>query len=149
MSSTTPLRPLMAVLLLAFGGTLADLWLIEHLEDPLQWIPVGVLFAAFLTTVWVLGRPGKASARGMMLAMAACVVAGAVGVFLHLRGNLEFEQEMRPTVPASALIGEALRGATLALAPGSLVPLGLFGWIIARRVAVHSAASTGAAKEAS
>jgi hypothetical protein len=65
--------------------------------------------------------------------MAACVVAGAVGFYLHMRGNFEFELESNPSLRGAALVWEALKGATPSLAPGALAQLGLLGLVAAHR----------------
>ncbi len=55
------------------------------------------------------------------------LAAGAVGIWLHYAGNVEFEREMEPTMRGLHLFWQAMKGATPALAPGSLAHLGLFG----------------------
>jgi hypothetical protein len=65
--------------------------------------------------------------------MALCLIAGALGVYLHYRGNVEFELEREPTLSGLALLWEAVRGATPALAPGALAQLGLLGLLYAHR----------------
>jgi hypothetical protein len=65
--------------------------------------------------------------------MALCVVAGAVGVWLHYRGNVEWELERDASLGGVRLFWEAIRGATPALAPGALSQLGLLGLAYAHR----------------
>jgi hypothetical protein len=65
--------------------------------------------------------------------MGLYVAAGVLGVYLHLRGNFEFERERDPSLGGSALLWEAMRGATPALAPGALAQLGLVGLAFAFR----------------
>ena len=52
---------------------------------------------------------------------------GLLGLYLHLRGNAEFERELHPAAAGWTLWWDALRGATPALAPGALAQLGLVG----------------------
>jgi hypothetical protein len=59
--------------------------------------------------------------------MVACVIAGCVGLVLHYKGNVEFELEMYPSMAGGELVWKALTGATPALAPGTMVQLGLVG----------------------
>jgi hypothetical protein len=59
--------------------------------------------------------------------MVLFVVSGALGLLLHFKGNVTFELEMEPSVSGWPLIWAALRGATPALAPGTMVQLGLIG----------------------
>jgi hypothetical protein len=65
--------------------------------------------------------------------MVAYVLAGALGVFLHLRSNVEFEKEMRPSIAGRELVLETLTGAIPALAPGAMAQLGLLGLLICYR----------------
>jgi hypothetical protein len=65
--------------------------------------------------------------------MLLCVAAGLVGVFLHYRGNVEFELEREPLLRGLALFREAVRGATPALAPGAMAQLGLLGLVYSYR----------------
>jgi hypothetical protein len=55
------------------------------------------------------------------------VVAGAVGVYLHLDGNYEWALERNSSMRGGELAWEILSGATPALAPGALAQLGLLG----------------------
>jgi hypothetical protein len=59
--------------------------------------------------------------------MVLCLFAGLVGLGLHYQGNVEFELEMYPSMGGVDLVWEALTGATPALAPGTMVGLGLLG----------------------
>jgi hypothetical protein len=94
-------------------------------------MPLALLGAGVVAAAAVALRP----ARGVLLAfralMAVYVVAGAVGAYLHLQGNAEFERESNPALTGPALLWESLRGATPALAPGSLAQLGLVGLALA------------------
>jgi hypothetical protein len=56
-----------------------------------------------------------------------CILSGALGVYFHVRGNLEFELEMTPAAAGWLLWREVMTGATPALAPGAMVQLGLVG----------------------
>jgi hypothetical protein len=61
------------------------------------------------------------------------VLAGLVGIFLHVRSNVEFELELRPSIEGRALVVETLRGAIPALAPGAMAQLGLLGLLVCFR----------------
>lgn len=126
-------RALLAILLLTAVGTLAELLLLEHYDDWQQWIPLALLAAATAVIGWQAARPSSGSRRALRVVMAALVLAGTAGVVLHLRGNLEFERELNPGASGMALWFEVARGATPALAPGSLVPFGLLGLLYGSR----------------
>ncbi|MBB4638947.1 hypothetical protein [Longimicrobium terrae] len=130
----SPLRRiLLALVLMGIAGLAAELVLLEHVDEWTQWVPFAALAAGLLSGVAVLLRPGRATLRVFQWAMLAFVIAGAAGVVLHLRGNLEFEREMDASLTGLALFWRALRGATPALAPGSLAHLGLIGLAVAYR----------------
>ena len=63
-------------------------------------------------------------------AMLLFVLAGLVGLWLHIKGNTEWELESDPAMRGLDLAWSALRGATPTLAPGALVQLGLMGLIL-------------------
>jgi len=140
-SSAVPVSPdyvgraILAILLLALVGTLAELALLEHYENWKQWIPMAALVISVLVLGWQLWRPSTGSVRALRLLMVALIVAGVAGVVLHMKGNLEFERELNPGESGLTLWWEVARGATPALAPGSLIPLGLLGLLYATRKA--------------
>jgi hypothetical protein len=120
-------RLLLALLLFGMIGLVAELLLLEHVESVWQWIPLVVLALGFLSGAALFLRPEPGTVRAFQLAMALFVAAGGLGLYLHFRGNLEFEREMDPGLRGLALVWEALRGATPSLAPGTLAHFGLLG----------------------
>lgn len=117
--------------LLAFSivGTVVELFLLEHIEDVNQQLPLYGLAAGVLAGGALLWRPAAATVRVFQLVMLAFVVLGVVGVWLHYRGNVEFELEMYPAMAGMELFREAMAGATPTLAPGLMVQLGLLGLV--------------------
>lgn len=123
-----PLRQLMlALVLIGIVGLEVELALLRHAESLTQWIPHVALMVGLLSTAAVYVRPGPATLRAFQLVMLIFVVVGALGVYLHFQGNVEFALERDPTLSGTRLIWKALRGATPALAPGALAQLGLLG----------------------
>jgi hypothetical protein len=122
-----PRRLLIAVVLIGILGLIGELALLEHFETVWQWIPLVSLALGLVAGVALLMRPSSATVRTFRAIMLLFVAAGALGVWLHVRGNVEFEREMDPEMRGLALLWEALRGATPALAPGSLAHMGLMG----------------------
>jgi hypothetical protein len=120
-------RLLLALVLLGMLGMSAELLLLEHVESATQWIPLAVIALGFAAGAAVAARPGRGTVRLFQGAMALCLAAGVLGVYLHYRGNLMFEREMDDTMRGFALLWAALHGATPALAPGALAHLGLIG----------------------
>ncbi len=125
----------LALFLLLFGliGTALELILLEHLEDRLQWMPLALLGLGSLIGVIAAFRPTRRVVLLLRATMAFFVPTGALGVYLHLRSNIEFELEIHPTVGGIELLNEALHGAMPTLAPGTMVQFGLLGLLICFR----------------
>lgn len=133
--SASPAFRQLVLLLIVIGaiGLLAELALIEHFEDPWQWAPLVSLALTVVTAAAIAMRPSPAALRAFQVVMVACVIFGAIGVVLHLKGNLEFELEGAPEARGWPLYREVLMGATPALAPGALAQLGLLGLLFSYR----------------
>ena len=121
------------VLVVGVIGILAELLLLGHDDDTLQFIPLGLGAAYLLAFAW----SGAARARGAVLAVRvvsglACVSAG-VGIFLHYRANVEWELETTPTMHGMELFREAVTGSLPLLAPGAMLQLGLLGLLWSHR----------------
>lgn len=135
---------ILALIAVGAAGLLLELVLIEHYDEPWQWAPVVSLGATLIGCAALAWHPGPGTLRAFRAVMVACLVLGAVGVFLHLKGNLEFELEGAPGLRGWPLYREVLKGATPALAPGALAQLGLLGLLYAYR---HPAAARPAPNE--
>lgn len=123
----------LALVFIGIVGLEIELALLRHAESFSQWIPHIVLLLGFVATLLVYSRPGPSTFRVFQLMMWTFVVIGVLGVFFHLKGNLEFARERDPSLSGLRLIWKILRGATPALAPGALSQLGLLGLIYAYR----------------
>jgi hypothetical protein len=124
---------LLVILVLGMVGTAAELMLLQHYEDPWQLVPLALITAALVVLAWHGLTRGPASVRAIQALMALFVVSGLVGVGLHHSANSEFELEMDSSLAGVRLFAEALSGATPALAPGTMVQLGLIGLVYAYR----------------
>ncbi len=136
---------LFVILVVGVVGIAAELLLLEHFEDWEQWIPLAALGLAILGLGWYGITGSAASVRSVRIVMGACVLLGAVGVVLHLRGNIEFELEMEPALRGWPLFRAAMTGATPAIAPGAMLELGLIGMLWAWRHPALQAAMIPAA----
>ena len=121
-------RLLAAILLIGMSGTLVELLLLRHLEDPVQWIPVALLGCGLLAVPWHARARSAGSAAVVRLLMVLFVAAGFAGVYYHFTANVEFQKETDPSLAGRALVWKAL-AATVppALAPGVMLQLGLVG----------------------
>ncbi len=120
---------LLALVFIGIVGLEVELALLRHAESLSQWIPHVSLMIGFLSTAAVYFRPGPQTLRVFQIVMIAFLVVGGLGVYLHLRGNVEFALERDPSLSGVHLLWKALRGASPALAPGALAQLGLLGLI--------------------
>lgn len=127
------LRPLLlALLAIGAAGLEVELLLLEHYESAWQFTPLVLLAVVLVGAALVWRRPSPSTVRFFQVIMLLCVAAGVVGVFLHYRGNVEFELEREP-LHGLRLFWEAIRGATPALAPGAMAQLGLLGLVYCYR----------------
>lgn len=118
---------ILSVLLAGMLGTLAELYLLEHTEDWWQLVPLYLLGMGPFVVVWSMLQPSPASLRSLQALMALYVLAGLLGTYQHYTGNAEFELEMYPSRAGFELFWESLKGATPALAPGTMTMFGLLG----------------------
>jgi hypothetical protein len=131
---------LLAVILLGIVGLQVELALLRHADSFQQWIPHAALMIGLLSTLTVYIRPGRGTLRAFQVIMLIFLGVGALGVYLHFIGNVEFARERNPSLGGAALVWKALRGATPALAPGALAQLGLLGLLYSYR---HPALGAG------
>ncbi len=120
---------ILSVLLAGMLGTLAELYLLEHTEDWWQLVPLYLLGMGPFVVVWSMLQPSPASLRSLQALMALYVLAGLLGTYQHYTGNAEFELAMYPSRAGFELFWESLKGATPALAPGTMTMFGLLGLV--------------------
>lgn len=135
-------RFLLAVLIVGLVGTAVELLLLGHYEGAWQLAPLVLIGLALGAIGWHLLHPGPASLRVLRSAMGGFVLASLLGLFLHYRGNLQYQLEFDPTLQGVALFWKVMHAkAPPALAPGVLAQLGVIGLIYAYR---HPAADRAA-----
>jgi hypothetical protein len=118
---------LLIILILGMTVTLVELYLLEHTETMVQIIPILCLVAGLVAALGAAATRTRGTVRILQAVMVSFVVAGALGIFFHYRGNTEFELEMYPSLGGYELFRESMMGATPALAPGTMAWLGLLG----------------------
>ena len=120
-------RVLAALFLFGSVGTAAELLLMEHTEGVWQNVPLALIAIGCLVFAAVAVRPGTLQLRTFQLILGLFVASGLAGVLLHYQGNTEFERELNPEAAGMALFWESMKGATPALAPGTMILLGVLG----------------------
>ena len=141
MPSSTPsnstearLRSLLSLTLtVGILGVAIELILLGHYEEWQQWLPFVALGVGLASVLLVVFTKSGAAVKLHMVVMLGFLMVGALGVFFHYSGNVEFELEMVPSIGGWELFKEAMTGATPALAPGAMVLIGLIGLVIAYR----------------
>jgi hypothetical protein len=135
-------RILLALVLLGIVGLVPELLLLKHTESVTQIIPFVVLGLGLPSGVVVWIRPTRQGIRLFQIVMLLIIVAGLLGLYFHLRGNVEFELEQDPSAHGLDLLWRSLSGGVPTLAPGAMVQLGLLGLVFAYR---HPLLRVGAA----
>jgi len=131
---TTLRRLLLALLALGVAGVSTDLLLISHYEDGWQLAPLAALGLGMVSIGWHAVTGSAASLRLLRVTMVLFLAAGAAGIFLHYRGNLEFQLDINPAQSNWELFTKVIRAkAPPALAPAAMAQLGLLGLAYAFR----------------
>ncbi len=114
-------RFLLVMTVMLFGGAVVELWLVEHTEDTLQFIPFVLCGLGTLAALAALVRPRRATLWALRSSMVLVACGSLLGVYLHLDGNIGFQKEVSPNAPAGEILWGALGGGNPLLAPGILV----------------------------
>src|SRR5438105_2610185 len=121
-------RWILAVLVLGLVGTITELILLGHYEQPLQLVPVLLISAAIAVLAWHVMQRDGASLIALQIVMALFVLAGFAGVAAHFYGSTEFQLDLNPDMITWELIEKVMRAkAPPVLAPGMMLQLGLLG----------------------
>jgi hypothetical protein len=121
-------RWILVILVLGLLGTVTELVLLEHYEQPLQFVPLLLIVAAVGVLWWELRRHDLASRRAIQIVMGLFVLAGFAGFAAHFYGSAEYQLELNPDMSNWELLEKILRAkAPPLLAPGMMLQLGLLG----------------------
>jgi hypothetical protein len=101
-------------------GTIIELFLAKHYEDPVQFIPFGLCGVGLIAVAIALRRPQRTQLLALRGVMGLLLLGSLLGVYEHLVNNFAFELDMRPSAVWSDVWFQALRGAAPLLAPGIL-----------------------------
>jgi hypothetical protein len=140
--NVSPRQLLLALVFIGIIGLQVELAFLRHAESLSQWIPHVTLMIGLVAAAALYFRPGPGTLRAFRAMMVVFLVVGALGVFFHLKGNVEFALERDPSLSGLRLLWKALRGASPALAPGALAQLGLLGLLYVYKHPAFGGAST-------
>jgi len=119
---------ILLILVLGLLGTVTELVLLEHYEQPLQFVPLVLIATAVGVLWWEVRRRDAASRRAVQIVMALFVLAGFLGFAAHFRGSAEYQLELNPDMSNWELLEKIVRAkAPPLLAPGMMLQLGLLG----------------------
>jgi hypothetical protein len=119
---------ILGVLVLGLLGTVTELVLLSHYEQPVQLVPVVLIVLTLVVLVWhVIGR-STASLRVLLGLMVLFVLASFAGFAAHFYGSAEFHLELEPSLSTWELVEKVMHAkAPPLLAPGMMMQLGLLG----------------------
>lgn len=135
-------RALLGVCALTAAGLAGELALIGHTEELAQRVPFALAAAALACCAGLAWAPSVRTLGAARLCAALLVGGAGLGVWEHMKGNLAFEDELRPNATASKRVVGALTGASPLLAPGALAAAGLLLWAAAWRHPASPGAKT-------
>src|SRR5258708_17666171 len=118
----------LGVLVLGLIGTVTELILLEHYEQPLQFVPLVLIVLGVIVLAWHAMRPGTASLRTLQIVMGLFVLAGFAGMAAHFNGSAEYQLELDPDMNTWDLLEKILHAkAPPLLAPGMMMQMGVLG----------------------
>ncbi|MEK0431500.1 MAG: hypothetical protein RL139_1304 [Gemmatimonadota bacterium] len=126
-------RGILALLLLGTAGLIPELVLLEHYDDPFQFIPFALLGGTVLVTLWHWWDGGRRSLRVFQAMMVLLLLAAPAGIYFHLTGNYTTEHDFDPSLLGLDLWLAVIHGDAPTLAPGTLAQFGLLGLLYAYR----------------
>jgi hypothetical protein len=125
---------LLALLAAGLIGLGVELVLLEHYEDVWQLAPLVLITANLAVLLWQVAKPSWSAVQSLRVLMVAMLAAGAIGVVLHYRANMEFQVEMSPGLGGLELFLKTIRAKVPPpLAPGAMAQLGLLGLLYTYR----------------
>src|SRR4051812_10243178 len=102
---------ILALVVFGIVGLEIELALLRHAESFSQWLPHVALLIGLVVTVAVYFRPQPGVLRVFQALMVLYLIVGALGVYFHVKGNIEFALERDPSLSGLRLLWKALRGA--------------------------------------
>ena len=102
-------------------GTIVELVLLGHYEDPMQLVPFALCALGLVAIGLVWRWRGRLAVLAFRAVMAALALGTLVGAYEHVLGNLEFVLETQPSLDLASTVLAVLTGRDPLLAPGVLV----------------------------
>lgn len=109
-------------------GTMSELALLDHLNEPLQIVPFVLCAVGLVALVVVYLRPQRNAIWSLRIIMVLMAFGGILGIYEHFAGNREFALEINQQASSNELLWDTLTGVSPALAPGVLVVIAIVAW---------------------
>jgi len=74
---------LLAIIALVLCGLELELLMLDHVNSPLQLLPVGFVGGGIASVLWSLISPNGRSLRVLKGVLMACTIIGALGIAIH------------------------------------------------------------------
>ncbi|MBI5563802.1 MAG: hypothetical protein HY870_02830 [Chloroflexi bacterium] len=113
-------RFLLVIAGLLLAGTILELWVINHTQEAIQWLPFILCGVGLVAVGAALLRPQRPVLIGLRWLMGAVTLGSVFGVIEHIESNLGFVLEIHPDATTGQILAGALGGASPFLAPGML-----------------------------
>ncbi|MBI5350236.1 MAG: hypothetical protein HZB77_13135 [Chloroflexi bacterium] len=101
-------------------GTIAELWLTEHIKTPTQFLPFFLCGVGLAVVLTMLIRPRRETIFALRIVMGIIALFSLFGVYEHVEGNWKFALEIQSAAPSLEIFWSAIKGANPLLAPGIL-----------------------------
>jgi hypothetical protein len=113
-------RVLLALATMLLLGTLVELWLVNHTEDAIQWVPFVLCGLALVAILLYVLRKTPITIWFLRIVMTLMILGSGLGIYLHVSNNMALEREMHPNARSSQIWRKGFGGANPLLAPGIL-----------------------------
>jgi hypothetical protein len=113
-------RVLLALATMLLLGTLVELWLVNHNEDAIQWVPFVLCGLGLVAILLYVLRKTQTTIWFLRIVMTLMMLGSVLGIYLHVSKNMSLEREMHPTASSSQVWRKGFGGANPLLAPGIL-----------------------------
>jgi hypothetical protein len=102
-------------------GTLGELFLVDHMGEPLQLLPFVLCALGLVAVAAVFWWPQRKTIWSLRIIMVLVALGGLFGIYEHLAGNRAFALEINQQASGSDLLMSTLTGANPLFAPGILI----------------------------
>ena len=118
-------RVLLVLATMLLLGTLVELWLVNHTEDAIQWVPFVLCGLGLLSILLYVLRKAPGTIWLLRIVMTLMILGSGLGIYLHISSNMALEREIHPNASSSQIWRKGFGGANPLLAPGILAISGI------------------------